>query len=236
MSADYLCKLTDKLNQLSSTVMSMQGNAGLYNDSSEELTLTGRIKALEETTIASDPTETNIARMRVEHSLVVVDGKITTEYWPNGGCVNREVMLQNPDDLDIWEPVGGVVFTEDVGDLGTDQYEGWLATVSYMYAIKITLEEFDYIDVTEELVKNLQDYDGSVYKVIITVTPVDGGDADTDADECTLKWENADDATEYVEEVIQTEHIRSVAEEEFNHKLYITGSAHVEIVVRNRLS
>jgi len=235
MSADYLCKLTAKLNELQGTVMRMQDNAGLYSDASTEETLTGRIKALEESTISSDPTETNISRMKVEYDLDIVDGKIETEYWPIGGCVNREVMCQNPDDPDIWEPVGGVTFDEAVGDLHTTDYDGWKATVSYLYGVKITFIELDYVDVDEEEVVNMADMAGSVYRLIFTITPTDGGDDDDDPDECTLKWENSDDETDYTEEVIETVHKRTVDEEDFNHRLKITGSAHVQIEVRNRI-
>jgi len=235
MSADYLCKLTDKLNKLSSSVLAMQANAGLYSDASDEKTLTGRIKALEESVISSDPSETNISRMKVDSGLVIEDGKFTTEFYPVGGCVNNEVMLQSPDDSDIWEVVGGVSFEENTGDIHTDKYEGWECTVSYIYAVKITLEEYQFIDVTEELVKDMSDSSGSVYRIKFKITPIDGEDDDEDPDECTLKWENADDETDYTEETITTEHIRTVDEEDFNYKLKITGSADVLIEIRNRL-
>ncbi len=235
MSADYLCKLTTKMNELSASVQAMQINAGLYADTSDEDTLTGRIKALEESVISSDPTETNISRLKVDSGLTIVDGQFTTEFYPIGGCVNNEVMLQNPDDLDIWEPVGGVTFEEDIGSLNTDQYEGWLCTVSYIYAVKITLEEYEFIDVDEELVKDMSQCVGSVYRIKFTITPIDGEDEDEDADECVLKWENADDEEDYMEETITTEHVRTVDEEDFNNLLKITGSAKVVIEIRNRL-
>jgi len=235
MANDYLCKLTSKLNELQDTVMRMQSNTGLYSDESTEETLTGRVKALEETVISSDPTETNISRMKVEYDLDIVDGKIITEYYPVGGCVNREVMCQNPDDPDIWEVVGGVTFDEDEGNLHTTEYDGWKATVSYIYAIKITFEQYTYTDVDEELVVDMADYAGSVYRLIFTITPTDGEDDDDDTDDVTLKWENSDDETDYTEEEIDTVHIRTVDEEDFNYKLKVTGSCDVQIEVRNRL-
>jgi len=235
MANDYLCKLTAKLNELSTSVTNMQKNAGLYSDDSSEETLTGRIKALEESTISSDPTETNISRMKVEHDLVIEDGKITTEYWPIGGCINREVQVQNPDDLEVWEVVGQVTFEENVGSLGTNNYDGWFCTVTYLYAVKITFLEFEYIDVDEAEVYNLADLGGTVYRVIFTITPIDGEDDDDEADTCVLKWENSDDSTDYTEETIETEHKRTVDEEDFNHRLKITGSATVKMEIRNRL-
>jgi len=237
MASNYLCKLTDKINSLNTTVMNMQANAGLYADASTEATLTGRIKALEETVVGSDPSETNISRMMVEHDLEVdADGKIETIYWPIGGCVNREVMLQSPDDADIWEVVGQVTFDEAIGDLHTTDYTGWKATVSYLYAVKITIIEMDFLDVDKELVLDLSTMAGSVYRLIFTITPVDGGDDDSDPDECVLRWEDADDSSDYTEETIETEHKRTVNEEEFNNVLKITGSAHVLIEVRNRIA
>ena len=237
MANDYLCKLTTKLNELSSAMTKMQANAGLYADASTEATLTGRIKALEETVVGSDPTETNISRMMVEHDVIVdANGMIKTQYWPIGGCVNREVMVQDPNDPEVWEVVGQVTFLEDDGNLHTTAYTGWKATVSYLYAVKITLIELDFLDVTEEVVLDMSSMIGSVYRMIFTITPVDGGDADSDADTCKLKWEDSSDATDYTEETIITEHKRVVDEEEFNHVLKITGSAHVVIEVRNRIS
>jgi len=237
MASDYLCKLTDKLNSLNTAVLNIQATAGLYADSSTEKTLTGRIKALEENVITSEPGETNISRMNVEHDVIVdAEGKIVTEYWPIGGCVNREVMLQNPEDPDIWEVVGGVTFDENIGTLHTTAYTGWKATVSYLYATKITVMEFDYVDADSEEVINLSTLNGTVYRVIITVIPTDGEDSDTDVDECVLRWEDVNDSTDYTEEVIATEHKRTINEEEFGHKFLFTGSSHIVIEIRNRLA
>jgi len=235
MSADYLCKLTAKINELQSTVTRMQENAGLYSDDSDQETLTGRIKYLEENVISSDPKETNISRMKVEYDLEIEDGKFHTVYWPIGGCVNREVMVQSPDDSEIWEAVGGVTFEEDEGDLHTLDYDGWKLTVSYIYAVKIVIEEYDFVDVDKEFVRDLADMAGSVYRVKFIITPTDGGDDDEDPDLVTLRWENSDDETDYTEEDIETEHVRTVDEEDFNYLLKVTGSCHVLIEIRNRL-
>jgi len=235
MSIDYLCKLTDKINQLNQAVNNMQQSTGLYSDSSNENTLTGRVKSLEESVISSTPSESNISRLKVEYDLAVVDGKITTEYTPMGDCINREVMLQDPDDPTVWETVGEVTFDGNVGDLGTTDYDDWKATVTYLYALKITIEEWEVKDVDKELIKDLSTMAGSVYRVIFTITPIDGEDSDEDADACTLRWENADDDTDYVDEDITTEHKRSIDEEDFNHKLKITGSATIRMEIRNRI-
>lgn len=227
MSVDYICKLTAKVNELTNAVINMQENAGLSSDNSFQTTLTGRIKALEESVVSSDPKETNISRMMVEHDIIVVDGKIQTEYAPIGGCVNREIMVQNPDDLEEWEVVGQVTFVEDVGSLGTNDYDGWAATVSYIYATKITLEEFTFTDAVREIIKDMSAYVGTVYRIIYTITPTGS---------CTLHWENNAVPTDTMDEVISTEHIRTVDEEDFNHTLYITGTAEVKIEVRNRIA
>lgn len=227
MAQDFLCVLTNKINELTTTINNMQNNTGLYTDPATESTLTGRIKALEESVVTTTPGETNISRMQVDVGLIVQNGKITTTYAPLGDCVNREVMLQDPTDDNIWEPVGNVTFIEDEGNLGTLDYEGWKATVSYLYATKITFEEFDYNNVTNTLVKDLYDYNGTIYKIILTVTPTNN---------VTLKFVNNLDTSDYYSEVITTEHVRYINEEEFNTSLYITGTAHVKIEIRNRLA
>ena len=226
MSADFLCKLTAKVNELSDTVMRMQGNAGLTTDPSTESTLSGRIRALEESVISSDPTETNISRMQVDTVLEVVGGLIETTYAPIGDCVDRQVQVQSPDDPEVWETVGEVQFIDNIGDLGTVDYDGWKCTVSYIYASKIVLEEYSYTNAVNELVKDFYGYSGTVYKVIITVEPVG---------EVVLKWVDNNDSNDYVEESIVTTHVRYVNEEEFNNTMYLTGTATVKLEIRNRL-
>jgi len=227
MAQDFLCLLTDKINQLTTTINNMQNNTGLYQDPSTETTLTGRIKKLEESITTSTPGETNISRMQVDVGLVVTNGIIKTTYSPIGDCVNREVMLQHPTEPEIWEPGGSVGFLGDECNIGTLDSEGWKATVSYLYAMKITFEEFNLDNTVYELVKNLYDYNGSVYKLIITIKPV--GDV-------WLKWENNMNVADFAEELITTDHIRYINEEELNHSLYLKGNAEVTIEVRNRLA
>ena len=234
-TSDYICELTAQVNALNQAVRNIQSGTGLSSDSSDDKTLTGRVKALEESTITSDPSEVNISRMKVESGLIASDGKFNVMYYPIGGCVNNEVMVQHPDFPEIWETVGGVTFSEDEGDLGTTEYDGWKITVSYIYAVKITYIEKEFIDVDKELVMDLSEQEGSVYKVKFTITPIDGEDDDEDPDECTLRWENADDEDDYTEDTINDIHIRTIDESEFNHKLYISGSADINIEVKNRL-
>lgn len=227
MSSNYLCTLTNKVNELTNIIELMQLNTGLYTDPSSEQTVTGRVKALEESIISSDPEETNISRMQVDTGLDVVDGTVTTTYEPIGDCVNREVMVQSPDDSDIWEVVGNVSFTGNVAGLGTQDYNGWKATVSYIYAMKIQSEDYSFVSVIEELVRDMYAFTGTAYKLIITFTPTDGNPVG-------IKWVSNTDG-DYVTETIETEHIRYVNEDEFNYKFYVTGSVDVNIQVRNRL-
>ena len=115
MTTNFLCDSTEKVNTLTEVVNKMQYNTGLFADDSTENTLTGRVKLLEEHVLTTDPKETHLSRMKVEHGLEVKDGKFETEFAPMGNCVNREVMLQNPEDPEIWEAVGSVAFEENVG-------------------------------------------------------------------------------------------------------------------------
>jgi hypothetical protein len=226
MAEDFLCSLVNKVNELTNSVNSMQQNAGLYTDSAFESTLTGRIKKLEETVIAPESGESNISRLQVDTNLPVINGKVETTYAPIGDCVNREVMLQSPTDPDIWEPVGNVTFVDNVGDLGTLDYDGWWATVSYIYAMKITVENLEFTNAVEELVKDMYQYTGTVYRIIYTIEPTGT---------VTLKWEDNANPTDFVEEDIVTTHVRIVDDEEFNSSLYLSGTASVTIEVRNRL-
>ena len=51
----------------------------------------------------------------------------------------------------------------------------------------------------------------------------------------TLKW--VDNGTlDFFEEVIETEHVRFISEEEFNNSLYLSGTAEVIIELRNRIA
>ena len=222
---NFLCALTSKVNELTETINRMQNNTGLYTDASDETTLTGRIKALEESVINTDPSEANISRLQVDSNIVVVDGKFKTTYNPIGDCVNKEVQLQSPTDAEIWETVGNVSFINDICVIGTTDYDGWLATVSYIYAEKIILEQFSFDNVVEELIKDMYGYNGSVYRIILKIIPTNS---------VILKWEDNNTKDSFIE-TIETEHIRYIAEEEFNHSLYITGTATVTLELRNRL-
>lgn len=222
---NFLCELTSKVNELTDTINRMQNNTGLYTDPSSVSTLTGRIKALEESVISSDPTETNISRLQVDTGCVIQNGIFSTTYSPIGDCVNREVQVQSPLDPDIWETVGSVSFFNNECNIGTLDYDGWLATVSYIYAEKIIIETFDFVDAANELVKNIYDFNGTVYRVILNITPVG---------QVTLRWVD-NNTLDFLDETIETEHIRYIAEEEFNNSLYITGTASVTLELRNRI-
>ena len=104
-------------------------------------------------------------------------------------------------------------------------YDGWFATVSYIYAEKINLEEFDFNNVIEELVKNFYDYNGTVYRIIVKIEPVGSVE---------LKWVDNNNL-DYFTETIETSHIRYISEEEFNTSLYITGTANIKLELRNRI-
>lgn len=222
---NFLCELTSKVNELTDTINRMQNNTGLYTDPSSVSTLTGRIKALEESVITSDPTETNISRLQVDTGRIVQNGKFNTTYSPIGDCVNREVQLQSPLDPEIWETVGSVSFFDNECTLGTLDYEGWLATVSYIYAEKINIENFEFVDAVDVLVKNLYEYNGTVYRIILKIEPIDT---------IVLTWIDNNTSDSYSEN-IGTEHIRYIAEEEFNNSLYITGTANIKLELRNRI-
>lgn len=224
---DFLCKLVNQVNTMSQVINNMQANAGLYTDPSTEATLTGRIKALEESTISSDPTESNISRLQVDTDRVVSGDTFEATLEPSSDCVNKQAELQNPDDPEIWESCKVISIIGKEVKLASSDYNGWLATITYSHAAKVTLEEFSFTDALEELVKNLYDYTGTVYKVIITITPID--------DQVLLKWVD-NNTSDFLEETIETEHVRHVDETEFNHSLYITGSADITIEVRNRLA
>ena len=45
-------------------------------------------------------------------------------------------MLQHPTDPDIWEVVGNTHFIDNICHIDTLDYEGWKATVTYLYAEK----------------------------------------------------------------------------------------------------
>jgi len=229
MDYDFLCTLTDKINVLTDAVNRMQANTGLYDDDSEQETVTGRIKKLEESVTSSDPTETNISRLKVESGLVVDEGKITLEYYPIGSVVNNEVMLQHPDDDEIWEVVGGCTVDEDVVNLHTTEYEGWKATASYVYAIKIQIEEYSYEDADEELCRDLTEFGSEVYKIIVTAVPKE----DTEA---VLKWENPDDDEDYYEETIDEKYVKSLDDTEFNILFKVSDTLDVTLEIRSRLS
>ena len=138
---------------------------------------------------------------------IIQNGRFQTTYSPIGDCVNKEVQLQSPDDPEIWETVGTVSFINNECVIGSSDYEGWLATVSYIYAEKIIIENFEFVDSMEELVKNFYDYNGTVYRVILTVEPLDT---------VILKWVD-NNTGDFFEESITTKHIRYIAEEEFNN-------------------
>ena len=222
---NFLCELTNKINLLTETINRMQSNTGLYTDPSSVSTLTGRIKALEESVISSDPKETNISRLQVDTGRIIENGQFTTTYSPIGDCVNREVQIQSPADPEIWETVGSVSFFDNVCNIGTTDYDGWLATVSYIYAEKVNVENFTFIDAINEIVKNLYDYNGTVYRIILKVVPTGSVE---------LKWED-NNTKDYFSEIIETEHIRYISEEEFNNTLYITGTAEIKMELRNRI-
>lgn len=223
--SNFLCELTSKVNELTETINRMQNNTGLYTDPSNVSTLTGRIKALEESVINTTPSETNISRLQVDTNKLIQNGIFETTYSPIGDCINREVQVQSPDDPEIWETVGSVSFFNQICNLGTTDYDGWYATVSYLYAEKVNLEEFDFVDVVEELVKNLYDYNGTVYRIIVNIEPVGSVE---------LKWVD-NNTLDYFTETIETSHIRYISEEEFNVSLYITGTANIKLELRNRI-
>lgn len=222
---NFLCELTNKINLLTETINRMQNNTGLYTDPSSVSTLTGRIKALEESVVNSDPKETNISRLQVDTGRIIENGTFTTTYSPIGDCVNREVQIQSPNDPEIWETVGSVSFLDNVCNIGTTDYDGWLATVSYIYAEKINIEQFSFTNAINEIVKNLYDYNGTVYRIILKVVPTGSVE---------LKWED-NNTKDYFSEIIETEHIRYISEEEFNNTLYITGTAEIKMELRNRI-
>ena len=223
--SNFLCELTSKVNELTDVINRMQNNTGLYTDPSNVSTLTGRIKALEEMVISPAPTESNISRLQVDTNKLIQNGIFETTYSPIGDCINREVQVQSPDDPEIWETVGSVSFFDNICNLGTTDYDGWYATVSYLYAEKVNLEEFDFVDVVEELVKNFYDYNGTVYRIIVNIEPV--GPVE-------LKWVD-NNTLDYFTETIETSHIRYISEEEFNVSLYITGTANIKLELRNRI-
>ena len=223
--SNFLCELTSKVNELTETINRMQNNTGLYTDPSNVSTLTGRIKALEEMVINPAPTETNISRLQVDTNKLIQNGIFETTYSPIGDCVNREVQVQSPDDPEIWETVGSVSFLDNICNIGTSEYDGWFATVSYIYAEKINLEEFDFNNVIEELVKNFYDYNGTVYRIIVKIEPIGSVE---------LKWVDNNNL-DYFTETIETSHIRYISEEEFNTSLYITGTANIKLELRNRI-
>lgn len=223
--SNFLCELTSKVNELTETINRMQNNTGLYTDPSNVNTLTGRIKALEEAVINPVPSESNISRLQVDTNKLIQNGIFETTYSPIGDCVNREVQVQSPDDPEIWETVGSVSFLDNVCNIGTNEYDGWFATVSYIYAEKINLEEFDFNNVIEELVKNFYDYNGTVYRIIINIEPVGSVE---------LKWVD-NNTLDYFTEIIETSHVRYISEEEFNTSFYITGTANIKSELRNRI-
>ena len=223
--SNFLCELTSKVNELTEVINRMQNNTGLYTDPSNVSTLTGRIKALEEMVISPAPTETNISRLQVDTNKLIQNGIFETTYSPIGDCINREVQVQSPDDPEIWETVGSVSFFDQICNLGTTDYDGWYATVSYLYAEKVNLEEFNFVNVVEELVKNLYDYNGTVYRIIVNIEPVGSVE---------LKWVD-NNTLDYFTETIETSHIRYISEEEFNVSLYITGTANIKLELRNRI-
>ena len=223
--SNFLCELTSKVNELTEVINRMQNNTGLYTDPSNVSTLTGRIKALEEMVISPAPTETNISRLQVDTNKLIQNGIFETTYSPIGDCINREVQVQSPDDPEIWETVGSVSFFNQICNLGTTDYDGWYATVSYLYAEKVNLEEFDFVNVVEELVKNFYDYNGTVYRIIVNIEPVGSVE---------LKWVD-NNTLDYFTETIETSHIRYISEEEFNVSLYITGTANIKLELRNRI-
>ena len=223
--SNFLCELTSKVNELTDVINRMQNNTGLYTDPSNVSTLTGRIKALEEMVISPAPTETNISRLQVDTNKLIQNGIFETTYSPIGDCINREVQVQSPDDPEIWETVGSVSFFDNICNLGTTDYDGWYATVSYLYAEKVNLEEFNFVDVVEELVKNLYDYNGTVYRIIVNIEPVGSVE---------LKWMDNNTLDNFTE-TIETSHIRYISEEEFNVSLYITGTANIKLELRNRI-
>ena len=223
--SNFLCELTSKVNELTDVINRMQNNTGLYTDPSNVSTLTGRIKALEEMVISPAPTESNISRLQVDTNKLIQNGIFETTYSPIGDCINREVQVQSPDDPEIWETVGSVSFFDNICNLGTTDYDGWYATVSYLYAEKVNLEEFDFVNVVEELVKNFYDYNGTVYRIIVNIEPVGSVE---------LKWVD-NNTLDYFTETIETSHIRYISEEEFNVSLYITGTANIKLELRNRI-
>jgi hypothetical protein len=223
---NFLCELTNKVNLLTEIINNMQQNTGLYTDPSSVSTLTGRIKALEESVVNSDPKETNISRLQVDTGRIIENGTFTTTYSPIGDCVNREVQIQSPNDPEIWETVGSVSFLDNVCNIGTTDYDGWLATVSYIYAEKINIEQFSFTNALNEIVKNLYDYNGTVYRIILKIVPTGSVE---------IKWED-NNTKDYFSEIIETEHIRYIAEEEFNNTLYITGTAEITMELRNRIA
>lgn len=223
--SNFLCELTSKVNELTETINRMQNNTGLYTDPSNVNTLTGRIKALEEAVITPVPSESNISRLQVDTNRFIENGTFTTTYSPIGDCVNREVQVQSPDDPEIWETVGSVSFFDNICNIGTNEYDGWFATVSYIYAEKINLEEFEFNNAIEEIVKNLYDYNGTVYRIIVKIEPIGSVE---------LKWVD-NNTFEYFTETIETSHIRYISEEEFNTSLYITGTANIKLELRNRI-
>ncbi len=223
--SNFLCELTSKVNELTETINRMQNNTGLYTDPSNVNTLTGRIKALEEAVIAPAPSESNISRLQVDTNRFIENGMFTTTYSPIGDCVNREVQVQSPDDPEIWETVGSVSFLDNVCNIGTSEYDGWFATVSYIYAEKINLEEFEFNNAIEEIVKNFYDYNGTVYRIIVRIEPIGSVE---------LKWGD-NNTFEYFTETIETSHVRYISEEEFNTSLYITGTANIKLELRNRI-
>ena len=223
--SNFLCELTSKVNELTETINRMQNNTGLYTDPSNVNTLTGRIKALEEAVINPVPSESNISRLQVDTNKLIQNGIFETTYSPIGDCVNREVQVQSPDDPEIWETVGSVSFLDNICNIGTSEYDGWFATVSYIYAEKINLEEFDFNNVIEELVKNFYDYNGTVYRIIVKIEPIGSVE---------LKWVDNNNL-DYFTETIETSHIRYISEEEFNTSLYITGTANIKLELRNRI-
>jgi len=224
--SDFLCKLTDHVNTLTATIKNMQSNTGLYTDPSSESTVTGRVKRLEEQVINSDPSETNISRMQVDNNRPITGNTFGLTKEPIGNIINNEIQAQHPSDNRIWDPLGVVSISGKTVTLESDELDGWVATASYLYAEKIVYENYSYTNVIDELVKDLYEYMGPVYLIVLTVVP-DGT--------VTLTWED-NDTGDSIDDVIETTHTRYIYEDDFNHTLYLTGTAEVELEIRNRIS
>jgi len=224
----FLCEIANKINRLIKITEALQKKTGLDSDDSVKTTLEGRVKRLEEDLTIPGTQSTQNSRIKVDSNLLITGNQLTLTETPVSDIVNNIIIAKHPTESGVYEDVKVTNVSDRLVDLDSNFYNGWTAIATYQYESKTTMETKSILNGSEELVKDFYTYNGTVYQIKITITPI--------SDSVLLKWVSNIDTDDYTEESIDTEHIRLIGNTEFNHTLYLTGDADIKIEVRNRIN